>query len=246
MRAQLVILSGQLFSLDENALMSPALAIELIHLYSCVHDDLPCMDDDDYRRGRMTIHKQFDEATALLLGDFFLTLSFDTLAQSPLPAETKVALTQILAKRSGGLGMIAGQFFDLEKTGCSLQEDEMLFMHEKKTASLIQAAAEFGAEIARASPKVKTHLSRFGRALGIGYQITDDLLDKTGSPKTLGKPVGSDEKNGKTTSISLYGVTKTEEKATFWYNLALEELRQCSLETTALEEFATRLLHRRY
>ncbi len=187
----------------------PSCALELIHTYSLIHDDLPCMDNDDLRRGRPTLHKVYPEGHALLTGDFLLTYAFEVLATSPHLADgQKVALTTVFAKGAGDEGMIGGQLIDLDLavTGNVPSWELLCEMHNKKTSALLAVALESGAIIANASTAIRGSLKEIGQMLGLAFQIVDDILDITGTEQELGKPVGSDIRNAKITAVSLLGL----------------------------------------
>lgn len=197
----------------ENAL-TPACVIEFIHSYSLIHDDLPCMDDDDFRRGLLTVHKKFDEATALLAGDFLLTHAFQVLADAPsLDEITRICLIRLVARRAGGEGMIGGQILDLEATASPIPMERMELIHRKKTAELFTAALEFGAIVSKASPKSLSEIEKLGQDLGLAFQIVDDVIDVIASQQKHGKALSSDEINGKTTYVSLLGLEKAQKAA---------------------------------
>lgn len=188
-------------------------AIEMVHTYSLVHDDLPAMDNDRYRRGRETTHVVYGEAMAILAGDGLLNLAFETAAKAfemggdPLRVGKALAL---FARKSGVYGMIGGQTADIEAedAGAQMTEELLLFIHAHKTAALIQSAMMTGAILAGASPEEVVKLEKTGYNIGIAFQIQDDILDVTGSTEILGKPTGSDEKNHKTTYVTLWGIEK--------------------------------------
>ena len=205
--------------------IDPASAIELIHTYSMIHDDLPCMDDDDLRRGMPTLHKVYGEGQAVLAGDYLLTYAFEILANAPhLEASQKLDLIDILSKRSGGKGMIGGQVVDLLYEGKEINQESLDFMYAHKTAALFAAALEFGAVIGNLPLQDRHHLKNCGVSFGIGYQMTDDILDISSDEKTLGKPIGSDEKNQKATCLSLYQREKAEERSKNFLTRAIDEL----------------------
>lgn len=186
----------------EDAL-SPACSIEMIHAYSMIHDDLPCMDDDDMRRGMPTVHRAFPEGIAVLAGDWLLTQAFEVIVDSPnLSPEKKVALTAILAKRAGGQGMIGGQVLDLNAEGKALTLDDLQCIHQRKTGALITAAVEFGSIVA--CGHAQERLTRYGEHLGHAFQIVDDILDVTCGEEKHG--CSSDIKNGKATYVTLLGL----------------------------------------
>jgi len=218
----------------EHALV-PACALELIHTYSLIHDDLPCMDDDDFRRGKPSLHKQYDEGVATLTGDFLLTHAFQVLASAPhLRAKQKLSLMQILAERSGGSGMVAGQILDLEAERKPLSLEELKNLHRKKTGALLSASIEFGAVCAGAKKAELKTLCRIGENMGLAYQIIDDVLDVTESEKKHGKKISSDQVNGKTTYVSLLGLEKAQKAAYELLEGAIEALRKLHLEKTHL------------
>ncbi len=193
--------------------LAAAVAIECLHTYSLIHDDLPCMDNDDLRRGRPTAHKQFDEATALLAGDALLTHAFALLAEN-YPAPLAAALVRELASAAGSRRLIGGQMEDLlaeKKTDAT--PDELEFIHLNKTAAMIEASLVMGGLIGGGSEPTLTTLRRAGRHLGLAFQITDDILDATADTATLGKTAGKDAKAGKTTFVSLHGLEPSRQFA---------------------------------
>lgn len=184
-----------------------AASLEMVHTYSLIHDDLPAMDDDDLRRGRPTNHRQFDEATAILAGDALLTDAFRILTQMPLSALDIVEIIRIFGLAAGSSGMVGGQLDDMlaEKRN-NVTLEELQSIHERKTGALLVYALEAGAILAGASAEDRMHLKQFGRHLGIAFQIQDDILDVVGDEETIGKRVGSDEFNDKTTYPKLLGL----------------------------------------
>ncbi len=182
-------------------------AIELIHTYSLIHDDLPCMDNDDLRRGKPTNHKVFGEATATLAGDALLNFAFETALKAKTPAEKKVKLIRIIAEASGYYGMIGGQIIDMEGEKRRLSGDEIRNMHAHKTGALIKAAASVGAVSAGEN---EYYFDEYAENLGLAFQLKDDILDVTATTEDLGKPVMSDEKNEKTTFVTVYGIDGTK------------------------------------
>lgn len=205
-----------------------ACAVEIIHCYSLIHDDLPCMDDDDLRRGRPSCHKQFDEATALLAGDALLTLAFEAVASASnidmLGAEPCINAVKTLAVCSGADGMVGGQILDLLNENKKIDEQTLNITHMKKTAALIKAACKLGAIAANATEEVAKQCDKFGQELGMAFQIVDDILDVTGNSKDLGKPVGRDSENNKTTYVTLYGIQSAERIARDMTTRAMEIL----------------------
>jgi geranylgeranyl diphosphate synthase type II len=189
---------------DESALAAGA-AVELLHTYTLIHDDLPCMDDDALRRGKPTCHVVFGEANALLAGDALQTLAFEWLARLPASA-SPARLVAELARAAGSQGVIGGQVEDLLAEGCRPSAGRLRYIHVHKTAVLIEAAARLGA-IAGGAPEPQIRrLGRYGRALGLAFQIADDILNATSSPEALGKPVGSDQARGKLTYVAVHGL----------------------------------------
>lgn len=182
-----------------------ACGLEMIHTYSLIHDDLPCMDDDDYRRGRLTNHKVYGEAMAVLAGDGLLTLAFEVmLEQKNVDPKTLIEVVREVAMCAGNFGMVGGQGLDLENEGKDITAEELRTMHAGKTGALFIAAVRGGARLANATDEQLLALTKFADLLGLAFQITDDILDVEGNEQELGKPVGSDEKNHKSTYVSLY------------------------------------------
>ncbi|MGN7830650.1 polyprenyl synthetase family protein [Pseudoxanthomonas sp. 22568] len=206
MRPLLVYAAGAVSGVQEAMLDAPAAAVELIHAYSLVHDDLPAMDDDDLRRGRPTVHVAFDEATAILAGDALQTRAFEVLAQAPADADIRLAWVQALAGASGVAGMCGGQALDIDATGRQQSLEELARMHAWKTGALIRAAVRLGALAGRAAPDVVERLDGFASSLGLAFQIRDDILDVEGSSEQLGKTAGKDAAQSKSTYPALLGM----------------------------------------
>jgi len=214
LRPFLVIETARLFGKDGEGVLRTAAAIECVHCYSLVHDDLPAMDNDDLRRGQPTTHKKYDEATAILAGDALLTVAFDILADEPTSpdAATRIALVKSLARASGLGGMVGGQLLDLEAEGrfadgtpLPLTDTQILRLQSMKTGALLFAGVEMGAIIGGASAAEHEALGRYGRALGVAFQIADDLLDEESDAATMGKATGKDAAMGKGTLVRLWG-----------------------------------------
>lgn len=201
--------AGEAFGADPVRLDAPACAVELIHAYSLVHDDLPCMDDDVLRRGKPTCHVEYDEATALLVGDALQTLAFHILAEHGGTAPMIV----LLAQASGSRGMAGGQAIDLAAVGKALTVEELEFMHIHKTGALIRAAILLGAQVGGADDKALFQLSHYAGRLGLLFQVVDDILDAEASTATLGKTAGKDAAQNKPTYVSLLGLTDAKRKA---------------------------------
>lgn len=207
--------------------IQPASALELLHTYSLIHDDLPCMDNDDYRRGQLTLHKKYDEATAVLTGDFLLTYPFQILSESPgLSDKQKLKMIQTLAIRAGSQGMIAGQILDLAAEKSAITLEDLNWIHKKKTADLLKASLEIGGIIAEAPPHFLTELAILGDEIGLAFQIIDDVIDVTSSMKKHGKKEPSDAVNGKTTYITFLGVEGAKQKASEFLNRSIDRLKQ--------------------
>lgn len=206
LRPLLVHASGHLLGARPESLDAPAVAVELVHAYSLVHDDLPAMDDDALRRGQPTVHVAFDEATAILAGDALQTLAFEVLAGAPLDASTRIALVASLAGASGAGGMCGGQALDLAATGQRQPLPALERMHALKTGALIRAAVRMGALCAQADEADLARLDRFATALGLAFQIRDDILDIEASSEALGKTAGKDVAQDKSTFPALLGL----------------------------------------
>ncbi|MER9657085.1 polyprenyl synthetase family protein [Mesorhizobium sp. M0152] len=207
LRPFLVMESAALFSADGEAARRVAAALECVHCYSLIHDDLPAMDDDDLRRGQPTVHRAFDEATAILAGDALLTLAFDIIADeaTTLPAERRAALVLALARAAGAGGMVGGQKLDLEAEQAPPDEAGIIRLQAMKTGALIRFACEAGALIAGASSEDRERLAEFGSATGLAFQLADDLLDLTADVEQMGKATGKDAAAGKATLVALHG-----------------------------------------
>ncbi|RWK42082.1 polyprenyl synthetase family protein [Mesorhizobium sp.] len=207
LRPFLVMESAALFSADGEAALRVAAALECVHCYSLIHDDLPAMDDDDLRRGQPTVHKAFDEATAILAGDALLALAFDIIADEAtmLPAERRAALVLALARAAGGGGMVGGQMLDLEAERIRPEEAGIIRLQAMKTGALIRFACEAGAILAGAPAADRERLAEFGSAIGLAFQLADDLLDLTADARQMGKATGKDAAAGKATLVALHG-----------------------------------------
>lgn len=224
-RPVLVYATGEAFGVDLAALNGPACAVELIHAYSLIHDDLPAMDDDDLRRGRPTCHKKFDEATAILAGDALQALSFHILAHDPnIQVDDKQRLSMIntLSVASGSRGMAGGQAIDLEAVGESLSLTELENMHSHKTGALIKASAELGAlAVENVDSELFSRISEYSEAIGLAFQIKDDILDIESDTETLGKPQGSDMASNKPTYPELLGLNGAKQAANDLHSKAI-------------------------
>ncbi|GAA5234977.1 polyprenyl synthetase family protein [Verticiella sediminum] len=196
-----------------NGLDAAAAAVEFIHAYSLVHDDLPCMDDDVMRRGRPTLHVQFDEACALLAGDALQPLAFGCLAQMPIAPALVAQAVRTLAEASGSLGMVGGQAIDLDSVGRRLSLDELETMHRMKTGALLRASVALGAVVAGAASPMRRSLDTYAQAIGLAFQVVDDVLDVSADSAALGKTAGKDAAENKPTYVSLLGLERARELA---------------------------------
>ncbi len=221
-------------------------SIEMIHSFSLIHDDLPCMDNDDFRRGKPSCHKKFGEATALLAGDALTFLAFericDAVSNKVIDSEKAVSLINILAKASGSFGMIGGQIIDIESEDKKISLEVLKELQNKKTGALISAACEMGCVLADRKDKIP-YAKEYAYNLGLAFQIVDDILDVEGNFKTLGKPIGSDKENHKTTFVSLYGLEKAKELAENYTKAALKSLENFE-SSDILTELTSNLLTR--
>lgn len=229
-----------------RAALPAACAVEMIHTYSLIHDDLPCMDDDDLRRGKPTSHKVFGEGIAVLAGDALLTEAFAVLSRAkPRRPYGMSDLVGELARASGSRGLIAGQVADLEAEGRKPAEAPLYFIHAAKTGMLLRASLKLGAMCGRATKAQLAALDRFGFALGLAFQIQDDILDATQSAETLGKSSGKDAAAGKMTFPSLYGLEKSREMSAYWTDEAIRSLRMFGTKGEVLRLLAEMILRRK-
>jgi farnesyl diphosphate synthase len=226
-------------AMRDDAALRAACAVELIHAYSLVHDDMPCMDNDVLRRGKPTVHVQFGEAQALLAGDTLQALAFELL--TPLATESgalsmhpglQARLCQLLARASGHAGMAGGQAIDLASVGLSLTEDQLRLMHRLKTGALLQASVMMGAACGQASATALAALERYGEAIGLAFQVVDDVLDVTADSATLGKTAGKDAAQDKPTYVSLMGLERSRQYAKDLLAQALDALDDSRLPNT--------------
>ena len=246
MRPLLVYATGTLLGADEDALDGAACAVELIHAYSLVHDDLPAMDDDALRRGQPTVHVAFDEATAVLAGDALQTLAFETLATAPLPAATRVEMVTELARASGIAGMCGGQALDIDATGQAngIGIDALQQLHALKTGALLRASVRLGAIAAGADQASRIALDRYADALGLAFQIRDDLLDIEGDAATLGKTAGKDVEQDKATFPALLGIEASRERLAELGGVMDDALVGLQADTAALAALGRKVIER--
>jgi len=232
---------------NDDCAMNFAAAIEMIHTYSLIHDDLPCMDNDDFRRGKPSCHKQFDEATALLAGDALLTEAFGVAAKTiGIPTDRVTKALGVLSASAGVGGMIGGQVIDLKGEKEELSEQTRIEMYRLKTGALIKAAAQIGCILAGGTEEEEAQAIHYAENLGIAFQVIDDILDYEGDAEVLGKPVGSDEKNEKRTFVTTYGIEKCREFAAKFTAEALESLAKFEGDASNLIKLTDFLLSRNY
>ncbi len=247
LRPVLMLEFARMCGADPDTLVEVACSIECIHTFSLIHDDLPCMDDDDFRRGRPSCHKQFDEATALLAGDALNTLAFEIIADAAMSgvisAQTAVMLTSVLSKGVGVNGMIGGQIIDMGAEGREIGIDELDLLQRNKTGALIEAACVMGVVLGGRYDMIPA-AAQYADALGRAFQIVDDILDVTGTFEELGKPIGSDSEQNKSTYVTALGIEgaqKEAERLTEQALLVLKQFEGCEF----LEDLTESLLRRR-
>ena len=235
---------------DKTMAMPYACALEMIHTYSLIHDDLPAMDNDDYRRGKLTNHKVYGEGMAILAGDGLLNLAYETMLNTTKDVtgvpERRIQAMAEIAQASGVHGMIGGQVVDLLSENKKIDGDTLYFIHFHKTAALIIASIRAGAILGGASEKELSALTRYGECIGFGFQITDDILDLVGDEKKLGKKVGSDLQNQKSTYPSLYGLEASKSKVVALLNDSIEALEPFGPRAQFLLELADYLVKREF
>lgn len=232
---------------NQDAALRAACAAELIHAYSLVHDDLPCMDNDILRRGKPTVHVKFGQAQALLAGDALQALAFELLApdDAGIPAPVQASLCRLLARSAGHAGMAGGQAIDLASVGRVLTEPQLREMHRRKTGALLQASVMMGAACGATSVAAQPALRDYGAAVGLAFQVVDDILDVTADPGALGKTVGKDAAHAKPTYVSLLGLAGSREQALLLLDEALRALARSGLaDTRALQALAMMVVHR--
>ncbi len=245
-RPILCIETARIFSSDVTPALHPACAIECIHTYSLIHDDLPALDNDDLRRGKPTCHKKFGEAAAILAGDALLTLAFEMIGATPVSAERRVAILTEISTAAGTVnGMVGGQVADLEAEGKSVFPEALEYIHRSKTAALIRASVAAGALCAGASSEDVARLRRFGETIGWAFQVTDDILDVEESSAALGKTAGKDIAQQKATYPAVYGLPRSHEIATELATKAIAELAPFADRANRLRELAEFLVLRR-
>ncbi len=241
--------AGHTLGLSQEILDGPACALEFIHVYSLIHDDLPAMDNDDLRRGKPTCHKAYDEATAILAGDGLQALAFHVLAADPtiaVPAENRIAMIEALATACGSSGMVGGQAIDLDSVGKTLDLPGLESMHIRKTGALIRASVRLAALAKPGLDKeVSDRLDHYAKCIGLAFQIQDDILDEESDTQTLGKTQGKDRDNNKPTYPALLGLAGAKEKARDLHEQALESLADFGPEADYLRELSSFIVQRR-
>ena len=244
LRPILALMASDLCRGSRELALPPACATELVHTYSLIHDDLPAMDDDDFRRGRPSCHKAFDEATAILAGDALLTLAFEILARPPCERQA-AALVATLARGAGVAGILAGQQADMDFTGQEPTAERVGFIHWHKTAALMGAALRLGALAAGAAGDTADRLGRFGELLGIAFQITDDALDVEATSEQLGKTAGKDAAKGKVTYPAVFGLAESRRRAAAFAEGAIAELEPFGPAADLFRDLARYVVGRR-
>ena len=245
LRPILLMAAADAVGSDGQRFLQSACALEMIHTYSLIHDDLPAMDDDDYRRGRLTNHKVFGEGMAILAGDGLLTLAFETLLSQPgVTPDVLVRVTREVAQAAGPSGMVGGQAIDLGSEGQQPSPEVMKLMHRLKTGALFRASLRAGAMLGGGSEGDVQGLTDYAEQFGLAFQITDDILDVTGTEAALGKPVGSDEKNNKATYVSVYSLPEARRMAQEAVNEAVAALGRFGDRAWVLRSLAEYLLTR--
>ena len=246
LRPFLMIEAAKLFNGAANSVWACAAALECVHVYSLIHDDLPCMDDDDLRRGKPTVHKAFDEASAVLSGDALLTRAFEILGNLEAPAEKVVALVKALALASGESGMIGGQVLDITAEKSPQDEGSITRLQKLKTGALIRFAVWSGAFLAGANSEDQDKLVAYGDDLGLLFQITDDILDEIGDAEKVGKAVNKDKNLGKATFVSILGLVGAKERATILADRAKRHLEPFGEKAQNLIETVDYVLNREH
>lgn len=248
-RALLTHAAAELCGGDPRKADAAAAAVELIHAYSLVHDDMPCMDDDDLRRGKPSCHKQYDDATALLVGDALQTLAFQLLAQPGLHSDAKrqLDMLHLLAIASGSRGMAGGQAIDLASVGHNLDQAELEHMHIHKTGALIRAAALLGAHSSEQIAPERIHaVDQYAQSIGLAFQVVDDILDTEADTQTLGKTAGKDADSNKPTYVTILGLERAKQLAQELYENALEPLAKFGDEGKRLNQLAQFITQRNF
>ncbi|MEI6147047.1 MAG: (2E,6E)-farnesyl diphosphate synthase [Methylococcales bacterium] len=250
MRPMLTYCAGKALGIAQDVLDGPACAVEFIHVYSLIHDDLPAMDDDDLRRGKATCHVAFDEATAILAGDALQALAFEVLAHDPsmnATAEARLKMIIALTRASGSQGMVGGQAIDLDSVGTQLTLPELENMHIHKTGALIRASVNM-ASLAKSDvdPIVASKLDNYAKCIGLSFQVKDDILDEESDTATLGKTQGKDKDNNKPTYPALLGMAGAKQKAEELHEMALHNLSAFGTEADLLRDLSLYIIQRNH
>ncbi|CAA7623982.1 geranyltranstransferase [Magnetospirillum sp. LM-5] len=247
LRPFLVIQSASLFNVSPSSALRVAAALEMVHCYSLVHDDLPCMDDDDLRRGRPTCHKKFDEATALLAGDGLLTRAFEVLAGEATHCDPLVRCQLVgeLAHAAGGQGMVGGQMVDLQAASLTMDVNDITRLQQMKTGRLISFGCEAGAILGKAASSLRLALKNYAREIGLAFQIADDILDVEGDAKQVGKALRKDAEAGKATFVSLLGIDRARAQAKMLADQACRHLEPFGDKADLLRSTALYIVERR-
>jgi len=245
-RPILVIAGAEAVGGTAEQVLPTACALECIHVFSLIHDDLPCMDNDDYRRGRPTNHKIFGEALALLAGDALLALAFQLIAENvaSVPPERVLPTLHLVAKASGTWGMVGGQVVDMESQGQNVTPDTLHYIHSHKTGALLTCSVVAGATLAGGSASQVEALRRYGEHIGLAFQIADDILDIVGDQERIGKPVGSDQKQDKATYPRLFGIEESRQRALHEMKAALQQLQGFDEKADPLRAIAQFIVER--
>lgn len=243
LRPILALMTGRMLGVPQGGIMPAACALELVHTYSLIHDDLPAMDNDDFRRGKPTCHKVFGEAMAILAGDALLTYAFQLIAQKTTDKKIVPALVLELAQAAGSIGMIGGQVLDINSPG----KNSLRLcgeIHNRKTAAMITASCRLGAIIARATPKQLARITAYGKNLGLAFQIVDDILDEVGEKERLGKTPGKDRQQNKLTYPALKGIKSAETEAVRLITAAKSALKPFGKKAKSLTDLADYIISR--
>lgn len=246
LRPTLVLAAAEAVGCPNEHVMATACALECIHVFSLIHDDLPCMDNDDYRRGRLTNHKVYGDAMALLAGDALLTLAFQLIAEntSTVPADRVLPTLRLIAVASGTWGMVGGQVVDMESQGQDVTTDTLHYIHAHKTGALLTASVVAGALLAGADEVQRERLSAYGAHIGLAFQIADDILDVTGDEAKIGKPVGSDQQRDKATYPKLYGLEESRRRAHLEVEMAVKAVEEFDSAAMPLRAIARYIVER--
>ena len=246
LRPTLTLAAAEALGVEGDAVMPTACALECIHVFSLIHDDLPCMDNDDYRRGRLTNHKVYGDAIALLAGDALLALAFQWIAENAetVPADRVLPTLKLVAEASGAGGMVGGQVADMESQGKDFSAETLRYIHANKTGALLTASVLAGAILAGGSAAQIAALRAYGEHIGLAFQIADDILDITGDQDKLGKPIGSDEERDKATYPKLYGLDESRRRAHAEVDAALQTLTAFDAKAEPLRAIARYIVER--